>query len=432
MQAPLAFTYRQTLAQSGYSGFRNVLTGDVNGDGRTDLILVSTCQEPGQFGNCATNHLQVGAALDTPTHTYTLVAPQQLSAQDFTYFKVLAGDFDGDKKTDLALIEAEVSTLTIYIAHSNGNGTFTLGSAQTYGGESWNLFSPIVGDFNGDGKADLAFTTVCNLSSGSCSVGDNNSVYVASSIGDGTFNMSARHDLGLTGWTYFYAYAGDFNGDGKTDLVFNSTCQKNNYNDSTCTISDANYVYTALSDGSGGFTLNPRQTYGATGWSDYPYSVDLIGDVNGDGRADLIWSSYQQTAAKTNNNLVVVGFANPNGTFQLGSIQNFGSAWTGRLSLADFNHDHKADLLWYTAPYSDTDVDTYAAATSNGNGTFKSLGQGSVYTGQGYFERPQTNDASPLPTSLVIVSNQQDAISSALFVVNGYLASKIYLPLVKR
>ena len=159
---------------------------------------------------------------------------------------------------------------------------------------------------------------------------------------------------------------------------------------------------------------------------------DLIGDVNGDGRADLVWSSYSQSAAKTNNNLVVVGFANPTGTFQLGSIQNFGSAWTGRLSLADFNHDHKADLLWNNAPYGDTDVDTYAAATSNGNGTFKSLGQGSVYTGQGYFTLPQTNDAGPLPTSLVIASYRQDAISSALFVVNGLLANKIYLPLLTR
>ena len=433
MQAPLAFTYRQTLAQSGYSDFPNALAGDVNGDGRADLILVSTCQNySSQFGNCATHHLQVGAALATPTHTDTLVAPQQLSALDFTYFKVLAGDFDGDGKTDLAMINTGASTLTIYVAHSNGNGTFTLGSPQTYGGETWGLFNPIVGDFNGDGKADLAFATVCNLSSDSCSVGDNNSVYVATSIGDGTFAMSGRHDLGLSGWENYYAYAGDFNGDGKTDLVFNSTCQKNNFIDFTCTIGDANYVYTALSDGSGGFTLNPLQTYGASGWSDYPYSLDLIGDVNGDGRADLVWSSNYQTAAKTNNHLVVVGFANPNGTFQLGSVQNFGSAWTGRLSLADFNRDHKADLLWNTAPYGNTDVDTYAAATSNGNGTFTSLGQGSVYTGQGYFELPQTNDASPLPTNLTIVSNHQDPISSAVFVVNGFLANKIYLPFLRR
>ncbi len=51
----------------------------------------------------------------------------------------------------------------------------------------------------------------------------------------------------------------------------------------------------------------------ASGWGDYPVSVDLIGDVNGDGRSDLVWSSSYQSVAKTNNNQVVVGFANPDG-----------------------------------------------------------------------------------------------------------------------
>ena len=124
-----------------------------------------------------------------PAHTNTLVAPQQLSAGDFTYFKALAGDFDGDGKTDLALISGSGSSLTIYVAPSNGDGTFTLGSPQTFGGESnWGNFNPIVGDFNGDGKDDLAFTTVCNtvaLYAGSCSNGDNNAVYVATSNGAG-------------------------------------------------------------------------------------------------------------------------------------------------------------------------------------------------------------------------------------------------------
>jgi hypothetical protein len=80
---------------------------------------------------------------------------------------------------------------------------------------------------------------------------------------------------------------------------------------------------------------------------------------------------------------VVAGFANPDGTFQLGSVQDFGSAWTGGLSLVDLNQDGKADLVWNNAPLKD--VDSYAAATSNGNGTFNSLGSGSVYTGQVYF-----------------------------------------------
>ena len=319
--------------------------------------------------------------------------------------------------------------LTIEVAHSTGDGQFTLGAPQNFGGETWSTFNPAVGDFNGDGKADLAFTTVCEIVSGSCSVGDNNSVYVATSTGTGTFNMGARQDLGPTGWTDYYAFVGDFNGDGKTDLVFNSTCQKTNFIDSTCTIGDANYVYTALSTGPGNFTLSVRQTYGGSGWSDYPNSRDLVGDVNGDGRSDLVWSSGYQAVAKTNTNLVVAGFANPNGTFQLGSAQNFGSTWTGSLTLADLNHDGKADLLWNQAPNGNTDVDTYATATSNGDGTFKSLGSGSVYTGQGYFQLAVTDGVSQPATGLTLVSTRQDSISDALFVVNGFLSETVYLPL---
>ena len=111
MKGPLSFGPLQTLATSGYSTFNRALAGDVNGDGRPDVILVSTCQNPNQFGNCATHYLQVGAALGTITHTNTLIAPQQLSAGDFTYWKILTGDFDGDGKTDLALINLNGSRL---------------------------------------------------------------------------------------------------------------------------------------------------------------------------------------------------------------------------------------------------------------------------------------------------------------------------------
>ena len=432
MAGPLAFGPRQILANSGYGTFYHFLVGDVDGDGQTDLILVSTCQNPNQSGGCATHYLQLGTTLGTPADTYTLVAPQQLGAAnlDFTYSKALQGDFDGDGKTDVALIIPGNTNLVIYVAHSNGDGTFTLGTPQTFGGENWNVFNPIVGDFDGDGKPDLAFTTVCNtvaLYAGSCTNGDNNSVYIATSTG-GVFTMGARQDLGpATDWGTYYAFAGDFNGDGKTDLVFNSTCQKN-AGDSTCTLSDANFVYTALSNGVGGFALSAKQTYGSVGWSDYHNSLNVVGDVNGDGRSDLVWSSAFQSAAKTHNNVVVAALANPDGTFQLGSFQNFGSDWTGYVTLADLNHDGKADVVWNNAPLGDSDVDTYAAATSSGDGTFNSLGAGAVYTGLGYFQMPETNAGTPLPTGLALLSVRQDSISSALVVVNGGLPTATLTP----
>ncbi len=435
MPGPLVLPQIQTLAASGYKTFQRIQTGDVNGDGQADLILVSTCQNSNAFGTCASHHLQVGVALGASSHTYTLAAPQQLGADalDFNYYKVLAGDFDGDGKTDLALVYLSSPNLTIYFAHSNGDGTFNLGPAQNFAG-SWNSYNPIVGDFNGDGKADLAFTTVCSFTNSSCSNGENNAVVVATAGIGGVFSMGSLQNLGSpAGWGDYMTLAGDFNGDGKTDLVFNSTCQKINFIDTTCTAGDANIVFTALSTGTSSFTMSAPQIFGGSGWADYRYFSDLAGDLNGDGRADLVWTSGYQSVAKTYNNLVAAALANPDGSFQISPIQDFGSAWMGVLSLVDLNRDGKADLLWNDPPLGDTDVDTYAVALSNGNGTFNNRGPGSFFTGAGFFIQPETDTGVHIPNSLVVVSTHQDSISSALFVINGYLlTNKTYLPMLSK
>jgi hypothetical protein len=144
----------------------------------------------------------------------------------------------------------------------------------------------------------------------------------------------------------------------------------------------------------------------------------------------LVWSSVYQSAGSTHNNLVVAGLANSNGTFQIGSNQNLGSMWTGYLSLADLNKDTKADLVWNNAPNSGNDVDTYAVALSNGDGTFSSMGQGAVFTGQGDFSVPEFDAAGKVVNGLTLISTRQDSISNALFVVNGYWPTQfVYLPL---
>lgn len=439
MKAPLSFTGRQTLAAASFNTFQRSIYGDVNGDGYNDVILVSTCQNP-TSGVCATHHLQVGVTLGSPNHTYSLVPPEQLGADalDFEYYRAEAGDFNGDGKTDLALIDTYANSgtdLILYVALSNGDGTFTLGAPQTFAGD-WGDYNPLVGDFNGDGKADLAFTSVCNrqaLYAGSCSSGDNNTVVLATSNGAGVFSLGAGQNLGTaTGWADYYAFTGDFNGDGKTDLVFNSTCQ-NKPGDLTCMVGNANLVYTALSNGSGGFTLSALQNFGSSGWGDYPVSVDLTADVNGDGRTDLVWSSIHQKSSETYRNLIVLGTANSDGTFQMGPVQDLGSAVGGWPTLANLNHDGRADLLWNGPQNGDSDVDIYTAALSNGNGSFESLGPGSVDTGFGYFSVPDNDSYSKLPTGLTLLSTQQDSISSALMAINGsWQSGMAYLPFMQK
>jgi len=113
---------------------------------------------------------------------------------------VAVGDFNGDGKPDLALVNANSSEISIMLG--NGDGTFH--AAASYGTGN----PPVaiaVGDFNGDGRPDLA---VVNANSSGISVMLGN--------GDGTFQAAAKYEKGNSGVAIA---VGDFNGDGKADLA---------------------------------------------------------------------------------------------------------------------------------------------------------------------------------------------------------------------
>ena len=132
-----------------------------------------------------------------------------------------------------------------------------------------------VGDFNGDGKADLA---VANYGS------DNVSVLLGN--GNGTFQAAVNYAAGTSPHS---VAVGDFNGDGKADLAVA------NYG--------SNNVSVLLGNGNGTFQAAVNYAAGTS-----PCSV-AVGDFNGDGKADLAVANYG-----SNNVSVLLG--NGNGTFQ--------------------------------------------------------------------------------------------------------------------
>src|SRR5262249_48361446 len=138
-----------------------------------------------------------------------------------------------------------------------------------------NSLSPSAIDLNHDGRTDFIWTSVCQERKGfdftGCGVGDDNRAIAAIAGPDGVLTLSSLQALGASGWTNFVALDGDVNGDGNTDLVFNSTCQKKDLFDSTCTIGAANLVSVALGDGHGGFTLGAPQTYETSGWDAFSF-----------------------------------------------------------------------------------------------------------------------------------------------------------------
>ncbi len=134
---------------------------------------------------------------------------------------------------------------------SQVTSSYVFGQAQFATGPS--PVSVIVGDFNGDGRVDLA---VANASGGNISV----------LLGkpDGTFAPKVDYSTGTTPWS---VVAADFNGDGKPDLAVANT------NDNTISI--------LLGNGDGAFQTHIDLPVGQS-----PRSV-AVGDFNGDGKADL-------------------------------------------------------------------------------------------------------------------------------------------------
>jgi len=158
-------------------------------------------------------------------------------------YSVAVGDFNGDGKLDLA-VSGCLNGVCILLG--DGTGNFTLASSPAYGGEG-----VAVGDFNGDGKLDLA---VAGYTSG-----------VSILLGDGTGNFTLASSL--PGRYPMSVAVGDFNGDGIPDLAVAN--------------SGSNTVSILLGDGRGNFTLAASPASGTD-----PHGV-AVGDFNGDGKLDL-------------------------------------------------------------------------------------------------------------------------------------------------
>ena len=255
---------------------------------------------------------------------------------------MVSADFNGDGIPDLAVASAYATAPDINILLGKGDGTFSTANGSPIPMVA-SPFSVGAGDFNGDGKMDL-LTTSQSANSAAVFLGN----------GDGTFTPAAGNPI-PAGQSPSYLAVGDFNGDGKLDVAVS-----NPYTNSLTIL---------LGNGDGTFTQAPNPPAAAT----YPATV-TVGDFNGDGNLDLAVTVSHPSG-------VVVLLGNGDGTFTPapGSPIPVGFFATGIVA-ADFNNDGKADLA-----VSDGIGNIVSILLGNGDGTFKAASGSPVPVGHGPF-----------------------------------------------
>jgi hypothetical protein len=271
-----------------------VLTGDFNGDGRTDLAVTG----PAGWGT-----LPLAFSDGDGSFTQTNLPIANFASWTSTPgVQILPGDYNGDGKTDVALTGVNGWT-TVPVAMSNGNGTFSVTNTGVVNFPIWSATAGVKilpGDYNGDGKTDLALTGVNGWTT----------VPVASSDGDGSFSVTNKNVGGVPEWSTAAGakvLTGDFNGDSRTDLVVTG-------------VAGWSTVPVGFSTGGGSFTVTNQPVRGFPEWSAAAGATVVSGDFNGDGESDLA------VTGASGWNTIPVAFSTGFGSFVVtnNAVNNFG------------------------------------------------------------------------------------------------------------
>ena len=306
------YTPAPSLSLSFYPTAVHCILQDVTGDQQTDLVCIGA----------SNNYTDVFLITYPGKGDGTFASPVQTSvtAQPVVSAPILAraGDLNGDGLPDLLVMNAYNSTTLPYL--SDGHGGFR--AAASFPG-SFNYSVPTVTDLNGDGKLDVLWPTGPRVNRGN---------------GDGTFSLPVPYDPGNDAKCAF----GDVDHDGHLDAA--CTWYDNGDADG--------YIHLAVLHGNsdGSFSRNPifTRTFGNGENEDDGVATILfpilITDLNGDGNADIV-------SASGDGYCVLLGGAN---TTWNGQPQQFiAASWQSQfglssiygLSLADMNGDGLPDLV---------------------------------------------------------------------------------------
>jgi hypothetical protein len=343
-------TFQAVVAHdAGVYGASSVSGGDVNGDGKLDLIVASSC-------TTCTNGV-VAVLLGNGDGTFQPAVAY--SSGGSAGGALAVGDLNGDGKADVVVANGT----GVGVLLGNGNGS--LQGGRDYGPGGGSVDSTAAGDVNGDGKPDLIIVSLCHSTS-DCNTG---SLAVMLGNGDGTFQAAVNYSSG--GSLPLSVAVGDVNGDGKLDLIVTNQCASN----SNCPNDPSTSGVVAVLLGNGDGSFQSPVVYGSGG---YRANSVAVGDINGDGNLDLVVANSCVNGSNCANGVVSVLLGNGDGTFKSAANYDSGGSQAQSIALEDLNRDGKLDVV--VANYCGSGIECFIGTSltgvvgvllGNGDGTLK-------------------------------------------------------------
>lgn len=343
---------KKALYSSVGQNFANAVTGDFNGDARSD-VLFHNGQDLAFYSTRATSF-----TLGWTSNVNNIVpaAPGGITWQPAPNDKYYVGDFDGDGKDDVFVFNG-TDWVMPYLGLLRATGTGFQGVARYDGSIPgfWAMTNGdnfFVGDFDGDNKDDLYIFNGTNWVM----------PYLGLLKSNGTsLSGKARHDGSVPGWVMKpkdQLFVGDFDGDTRSDLyVFNGD--------------NWSFRYLGMLKSSGTALSNIKLfTSSLPGWAMTQNDKFFVGDFDGGGKADLYvfngsnWAfAYLLMAKSTGTDLNFVK------RYDSGSAASNIPGWFmtkgDRLFTSDANKDGKVDLFVFN-PAINWSTEYLGTLTSNG------------------------------------------------------------------